>query len=195
MSSGIDSPVAGRMMIDKGVEVVALHFILQDNKKEEEKVIELAKKVGVKQLFFADLRICHKEFQRNANRRFTCVFCKRSMFRIAEKLAKKEKCNFLITGENIGQVASQTLDNMVLIDSSVKIKIFSPLLGFDKNDIVKIAKQFNTYELSIKKSPGCPYLPRRPVTRAKLEKYINEESRIEINKLIEQSYKTVKKVF
>lgn len=195
MSSGIDSPVAGRMMIDKGVEVVALHFKLFDNKKEQEKVIELAKKVGVKQLFFADLRICHDAFQKNANRRFTCVFCKRTMFRIAEKLAKKLKCDFLITGENLGQVASQTLDNMVLIDSSVKIKILSPLLSFDKNDTVKIAKQFSTYELSIKKSPGCPYLPRRPVTRAKKEKYLNEESRVEINKLIDKSYKTVKKVF
>ena len=195
LSSGIDSPVAGRMMIDQGVDVIAVHFLLLDNRKEQEKVKALAKKIGVRKLFFADLRPCHDAFKEKGNARFTCVFCKRSMLRIAEKLAKKERCDFLITGENLGQVASQTLDNMAVIDTAVKMKILSPLLGFDKNDTVRIAKKFGTYELSIQKSPGCPYLPRKPLTRAKLEMMERMEEYVEINKLVDKSYKTIKQIF
>jgi len=195
LSSGIDSPVAGRMMIDKGVEVIALHFLLLDNKKEEKKVKDLAKKTDVKHLFFADLRPCHEAFKQKGNARFTCVFCKRCMLRIAERLAKKEKCDFLITGENLGQVASQTLDNMAVINTVVKMKVLAPLLSFDKNDTVKLAKKYGTYDLSIKKSPGCPYLPRRPVTRAKLEKIEKQEEWVGVDKLIEKNYKSIKQVF
>src|SRR4030043_1418346 len=106
LSSGIDSPVAGKMMIDKGIDVIALHFDFWNNEKEDKKVIDLAKKIGVKQLFFAKIRHAHDAYKERCNPRFTCVFCKRMMLRIAEKLAEKEKCDFLITGENLGQVAS-----------------------------------------------------------------------------------------
>ena len=152
LSSGIDSPVAGKLMIDKGVEVVALHFVFHHDEHEEKKVFDLAKKVNVKELFFAELRNAHDAYSEKCNPRYTCIFCKRMMLRIAEKLAEREKCDFLITGENMGQVASQTLDNMAVIQQAVKIKVLQPLLGFDKNDTIKIARKFETYEMSIEKS-------------------------------------------
>lgn len=211
LSSGIDSPVASRMMIDNGVEVIAIHFKLFDNKKEsqnsknsekletlsqtEDKVVELAKKAKVKELFFVDLRPCHEAFRKKGNARFTCVFCKRMMLRIAEKLAEKEKCDFLITGDNLGQVASQTLDNMAVINTAVKMKILAPLLSYDKNDTVKIAKKDGTYDISIRKSPSCPFLPRKPLTRANPDKLKIIEEYIGVNKLIDKSYKTIKKIF
>ena len=195
LSSGIDSPVAGKMMIDKGVEVIALHLNFWDDDKENKKVVELAKKAGVKQLFFAELRQAHDAYRERCNPRFTCIYCKRMMLRIAEKLAEKEKCNFLITGENMGQVASQTLDNMAVIQGAVKMKVLQPLLSFDKNDTVKIAKQFGTYELSIQKSPGCPYLPQHPATTSRLEKVEYEEEKINITELVSEALKSVKLVY
>jgi thiamine biosynthesis protein ThiI len=195
LSSGIDSPAAGKMMIDKGVEVIALHLKLSDNEKEEKKVTDLAKKVGVNKLFFAELRHAHNAYRENCNPRFTCVFCKRMMLRIAERVAEKEKCDFIITGENMGQVASQTLDNMVVIQTVVKMKVLSPLLGFDKNEIIKLARRFGTYEMSIQKSPGCPYLPQHPATGAKLEKVEQEEAKLDINELVDESVKSAVQVF
>jgi thiamine biosynthesis protein ThiI len=195
LSSGIDSPVAGKLMIEKGVEVVALHLVFHPNQNEEKKVIELARKIGVKQLFFADLKEAHDAYRENCNPRFTCVYCKRMMLRIAEKLAEREKCDFIITGENMGQVASQTLDNMVVIQKVVKIKVLQPLLGFDKNDTIKIARKLGTYEMSIQKSPGCPYLPEHPATAAKLEKVESEEAQLDIDGLIQGSLMSVRIVF
>jgi thiamine biosynthesis protein ThiI len=117
------------------------------------------------------------------------------MLRIAERVAQKEKCDFLITGENMGQVASQTLDNMAVIQTVVKMKVLSPLLGFDKNDTIKLARKLGTYEMSIQKSPGCPYLPQHPATTSRLEKVEYEEAKLNINELIDESLKSAKIVF
>jgi len=195
LSSGIDSPVAGAMMIEKGVEVIALHLRMHNNEKEDKKVIDLAKKVGVKKLFFASISHAHDDYREKCNPRFTCIFCKRTMLRVAEKLAKKEKCDFLITGENMGQVASQTLDNIAVIQPAVKMMILQPLISFDKNDTIKIARKLGTYDRSIQKSPGCPYLPQHPATTSTVAKLEAEEAKVEIDKLIEESVKNAKQIY
>jgi len=195
LSSGIDSPVAGKLMIDKGIEVTALHFVFHHNEKEEKKVIELAKKINVKELFFAELRFAHDAYSEKCNPRFTCIYCKRMMLRIAEKLAEKQKCDFIITGENMGQVASQTLDNMAVIQGAVKMIVLQPLLSFDKNDTIKIARKIGTFDKSIEKSPGCPCLPQHPATTSRIEKVEHEEAKLDINALIDESVKSVKIVF
>jgi tRNA uracil 4-sulfurtransferase len=195
LSSGIDSPVAGKMMIEKGVEVAALHFEFGGNAQENTKVVSLAKKIGVKRLLVAGLGDAHLAYRENCNPRLACVYCKRMMLRIAERIAEKEKLDFLITGENLGQVASQTLDNMAAIQNAVRIKILQPLLGFDKKDIIAIARKFGTYELSIEKSPGCPFLPQNPATGAKLEKVLAEEKKLDVEDLISKSVGTVREVF
>ena len=196
LSSGIDSPVAGRMMIEQDVEVFALNLsLLEDDGLETQKVVALAKKIGVKKLFLADLKPSHKAYRDNCNPRFTCIFCKRMMLRIAEKLAQQQKCDFIITGENLGQVASQTLDNIAVIQSAINTDVLSPLLGYDKNETVKIAKKYDTYELSIKKSPACPFLPNKPATTSKAEKLESEESRINIKELISDCLSSVKQIY
>jgi thiamine biosynthesis protein ThiI len=195
LSSGIDSPVAGKLMIDKGIEVTALHFVFHHNEKEEKKVIDLAKKINVKELFFAELKQAHDAYSEKCNPRFTCIYCKRMMLRIAEKFAEKEKCDFLITGENMGQVASQTLDNMAVIQGAVKMKVLQPLLGFDKNDTIRIARKIDTFEKSIEKSPGCPYLPSHPATTSRIEKVEHEEGKINITELVSESVKSIKLVY
>jgi len=195
LSSGIDSPVAGKLMIDKGIEVTALHFVFHHNEKEEKKVIDLAKKINVKELFFAELKQAHDAYSEKCNPRFTCIYCKRMMLRIAEKLAEKQKCDFIITGENMGQVASQTLDNMAVIQGAVKMIVLQPLLSFDKNDTIKVARKIGTFDKSIEKSPGCPYLPQHPATTSRLEKVEYEEAKLDIDELIDESVKSVKQIF
>jgi thiamine biosynthesis protein ThiI len=117
------------------------------------------------------------------------------MLRIAEKFAEKEKCDFLITGENMGQVASQTLDNMAVIQGAVKMKVLQPLLSFDKNDTIKVARKIGTYEMSIQKSPGCPYLPQHPATTSRTEKVEHEEAKLKIDELVEESLASVKQIY
>jgi tRNA uracil 4-sulfurtransferase len=195
ISSGIDSPVAGRMMADRGVELFGIHLSLHDDEKEKEKIITLAKKARVKRLFFADLRPSHHAFAKNCNPRLTCVFCKRTMLRIAEKIAEKEGCDFLITGENMGQVASQTLDNMIVTDRAVKMKILRPLLGFDKVNIIDLARKFGSYELSIEKSPGCPFLPEHPATTSKSEALEMQEGKLAMEELVGEAANQSKVAF
>ena len=100
---------------------------------------------------------------------FTCIFCKRKMLKIAEKYAKYLDCDAIVTGDNLGQVASQTLKNLRVIGEDIKYPILRPLIGLDKNDIVKIAKEIGTYEISTEKEIRCPYLPKHPKTIAKPE--------------------------
>ncbi len=100
------------------------------------------------------------------------------MYRIAEKLAENEKVKFIITGENLGQVASQTLDNLAVLDNAINLPILRPLLCFDKNEIIDIAKSINTYELSENKK--CQFVPRHPSTKAKLEIIEREELKLDI---------------
>ncbi len=195
LSSGIDSPVAGKLAAEKGVELIALHLNFWDNEKENQKVIDLAKKVNVQHLFFAELRFAHDAYREKCNPRYTCIYCKRMMLRIAEKLAEKQKCDFIITGENMGQVASQTLDNMAVIQGAVKMTVLQPLLGFDKNDTIKLARKLGTYEMSIQKSPGCPFLPSHPATTSRLEKVEYEEAKLDIDELVEESVKNVKQIY
>jgi thiamine biosynthesis protein ThiI len=106
------------------------------------------------------------------------------MYRLAEKLAKDIGADVLITGENMGQVASQTLVNMSVNDSAINMFVCRPLLAMDKNDIIKIAKEIGTYELSIHNAGCCPYVPSEPSTQAHLEFIESEEVRIDFTELI-----------
>jgi thiamine biosynthesis protein ThiI len=109
------------------------------------------------------------------------------MVKYAEKIAEKEKADALVMGDSLGQVASQTLQNLLVVDSAVKIPILRPLIGFDKEDIVKIARQIGTYELSILPSAGCTAVPNKPATRAKLEDILEEEKKLNIEEIVKQA--------
>ncbi len=196
-SGGIDSPVAGYVMKKRGLEVIGIHF---DNRplidyKPLEKTKRLLRKIGVKKLYAVKHGKNQLEIIKNCFRRYQCVICRRLMFRIAEKIAKKEKCDFLITGESIGQVASQTLDNLTLAAKSVKIPILRPLLCNDKQETVDLAKEIGTYDISIEPGTCCKAVPMYPITKGKEEKLKREELRINIKKLVDDAVRTAELIY
>jgi len=197
LSDGIDSPVASYLMLKKEMELVFVNFRNSKSKEGEERVKRLLKILAEKfnkelKIYFIDIEAAQKEFAKNCNRRFQCIFCKRIMYRIAESIAEKEKADFLVSGDNLGQVASQTLQNMYVLSKAVKINILRPLLCFEKNESVNIAKQIGTYETSIENKAKCPFVPSNPSTRAKLEVIEKEEKRVDMETLIKEAIDTSK---
>ena len=196
-SGGIDSPVAGYIMIKHGLEVIGIHF---DNRplidyKPLEKTKRLLRKTGVKKLYAIKHGKIQLEIISHCFRRYQCVICRRMMFRIAERIARKEKCDFLVTGENLGQVASQTLDNMTLAAKAVKIPILRPLLCNDKQETVDLSKKIGTYDISIEPGTCCKAVPRHPITKGKEDKLKREELRINIKKLVNNAVSTAEIIY
>lgn len=194
LSSGIDSPVAGYLMQRKGYEIFGIHFEHSSDARNLEKVKKLAQKIGVKKLFFVENLKNQEDIARNCSSRYQCLICKRLMYRIAEAIALQEGIEVLITGENLAQVASQTLSNMQVLDKAVGIKVLRPLLGFDKNETMKIAREIGTYDISIEKSVGCPFVPRSPITKGKLAVVEEEESKLDIKGIIERNLKGLREI-
>jgi len=194
ISSGIDSPVATYLLLKKAEEMILIHGDIRPftDDREIENFTRLAK--HLKRYTSSSIKIYlinHGEslniFKQNCNNRFTCVFCKRMLLRYAEKIAKKEGAEAIIMGDSLGQVASQTLQNIRTIEQAVNIPILRPLIGFDKDEIVNISKEIGTYDLSILPSNGCNAVPNKPATKAKLEIVLDEESKIDINKLLKKA--------
>lgn len=185
LSDGIDSPVAAYLMKDK-VSIIALNFVNgpgQDSKK----IRQLAKAAEITKIYSINSITSQEEFAEKCNRRFQCILCKRIMYRIAEEIAKKEKACFILTGENLSQVASQTLDNMAVLTEAIKIPIIRPLLCMDKREIISIARKAGTYDISIKEQHRCPFVPEKPLTRAAIEKVLEEEKKVNIKKRVKDS--------
>lgn len=195
LSEGIDSPVAGYLMKNKGVELDAIHFDSRPFTDDGplKKVKKMCKLLGINNLF----TVKHGQFNqaeiiKNCNRKFTCVLCRRLMFRIAEEIARKENCDFLVTGENLGQVCSQTLGNLITAGSSINMKIMRPLLCFDKQDIVDMAKKIKSYEISIEPSICCGVVPKNPATNATILAIENQEENLNLKVMVKTSCQTVK---
>ncbi|MBU0536034.1 MAG: hypothetical protein KKE20_03650, partial [Nanoarchaeota archaeon] len=125
------------------------------------------------------------EMIKKIDRRYTCLVCRRLMFRLAEKLAKQEKADFIVTGENLGQVASQTLDNLAVNDQATKMMILRPVLCYDKQDIVNMAKEIETYEISIEPPGCCRLVPSNPATKSTLEIIKREEEKAGVMDIVE----------
>ncbi len=123
-----------------------------------------------------------------------CVLCKRFMLRIAEQIAQKEKAKAIVTGDNLGQVASQTLDNLAIVSEAAGILILRPLLCFDKEDIIKKAKEIGSYEISILPSEMYCFsvLPKHPATKAQLVEVKKEEAKINLEASVDKTIKDVK---
>jgi len=189
LSGGIDSPVAGYMMLKK-MELEAVYF---DNypfagKENKQRTIENAKKLGVKLhvIPFGQVLI---EYMKNSDKKYQCVYCKRMMLRLAEALARKIKADVLVNGDNLAQVASQTLQNLITVSQATNLPIIRPLIGFDKQEIISIAKQIGTYEISTRSTFCCSAVPKKPSTSCKPEKIKQEESKINIQELINKYLK------
>jgi thiamine biosynthesis protein ThiI len=193
ISDGIDSPVATYLMLKRGAEVVAIHF---DNRPfSDDKAMDksLALVNQIKNLLGVEIKmyvVPHGDNQvafSNCKRNLRCILCKRMMLRIAEKIVEMDGADAILTGESLGQVASQTLANMYVTSQTVKTQIIRPLIGLDKIEIVDIAGKIGTYEISISPSIGCSIYPKMPATSARLEDVLREEAKIDIDSLVERS--------
>lgn len=193
ISAGIDSPVASWIMLQRGVDVIGIHFSNEPLafSSPREKTIEICRHLGIKKLYIVKHGILvQAELMRKCENKMRCVLCRRMMFRISEQIAKKENCDFLVTGENLGQVASQTLENMTVAESAVKIPIIRPVLCNDKQEIVDLAKKIGTYKLSVEASSCCNAVPKMPVTKAILPKIEAEEAKLDMESIVKEAVKT-----
>lgn len=186
ISGGIDSPVAGYLMKKQGVELGAIHFSNEPITDEEAelKSKKLAEKLGIKTFYVIPFGKTLEYLANKCEHKYYFVIMRRFMYRIAEKIALKNGYEYLITGENLGQVGSQTLHNLSAIDNSIKMRVLRPVLCNDKVETINIAEQIDTLELS--KGPEiCAVLgPKHPVTKAKLEKVLEEESKINVDEIV-----------
>jgi thiamine biosynthesis protein ThiI len=191
VSSGIDSPVATYLLSNKAEEIILLHA---DNRpftddREIEKFVILAKylKTLIPSKLTAVL-IPHGQmlqaYKTRCNNKFTCVVCKRMMLRYAEAIAIKEHADAIVMGDSLGQVASQTLQNICVVEEAVSTLILRPLIGFDKEDTIQIAKKIETFDLSIAPAEGCEAVPIKPSTQARIEQIHIEEQKINIDELV-----------
>jgi len=188
LSGGIDSPVAIHLMQNK-LEVIAVHFnqVSLNDEKELEKVKELVKKLGVKKVYLVPFANVFKELVNKCQHRNYFILQKIVMFKTAELVAEKERAKFLVTGENLAQVSSQTLSNLEVISSQLKLGILRPLLTFDKQEIIKIAKEIETYEISKGPEICCLLGPKHPATKSKQEKIEYELENFDLKALQEES--------
>jgi thiamine biosynthesis protein ThiI len=201
LSSGIDSPVATYMLSKYADEFIFVHGDIHPFTDEKEmqnflKISKFLKKIINKKITIYS--ILHgealKEYKKICDNKFTCIFCKRNLLRYAEKIANENAAEAIIMGDSLGQVASQTMKNLAVVDKAVKIPIIRPLIGYDKEDVIKIAKRIGTYEISILPSSGCNAVPNKPSTQAKIDKIEAEESKIVIQKLVNQLVENSKQI-
>ena len=178
LSSGIDSPVAAYLMMKRGCEVVALHCnndpfsgpkVTENFNLLVDRLNIYARGVPIKKriIDYGEYLSVAKE---KAPEKMTCVLCKSGMYRIAEKLAVKLGADAIVDGSSVGQVASQTLSNILATRYGVEVPILSPLIGLDKEEITAIAKEIGTFEISKIDDGGCSAVPRYPETHADLER-------------------------
>lgn len=177
ISTGIDSPVASHLIKKQGFEIVYLHMKTAEGKSENLKALIDIIDPNAK-LITEDYRPYLNKVRQKATSRFGCVLCKRGMFKRAEEIAKEIGADAIISGDNLGQVASQTIENMKVISSDISLPILRPLLCLDKQEIIDIARELGTYKISAKDTGKCPFLPDSPATKSKLEVIRREEEKL-----------------
>jgi len=200
LSGGIDSPVAGFLTMKRGVKAVFVHFHAHPytDKASIDKVERVVKILNKFQfnsklylIPFADIQ---KQILLKISAKLRIIFYRRLMLKIAEVIAKKEKALALVTGDSIGQVASQTLENIFAISEAVDMPILRPLVGFDKEEIIDLAKEIDTFDISILPHQDCcaRFLPARVETRADLKQVKSEEKKLDIEGLVKETLKMSK---
>jgi tRNA uracil 4-sulfurtransferase len=185
ISGGFDSAVAGKVMQDQGIELVALHLSFEPltDTTAKDKSIALAKHLGIKKIVITKVGNLLADFTKKCKHKNYFVLQKRLFLRLAEQVAKENDCKYIITGDNLGQVSSQTLSNLDTITKVISMPVLRPLLAYDKTEITDLAKEFNTFEMS--KGPEmCDVLgPKHPATRSINKDLENDETQFSIEDL------------
>lgn len=192
LSGGIDSPVAGFAMAKRGLRQDILHFdsFPYTSPQAKEKVITLAKKIkkfiGAKYMYICSMTKLQEEFHVNCKTEYAINLLRRSMLRVANILCEKFKYKTIITGESLGQVASQTIESLTSTNAVAKFPVLRPLISFNKEEIIRIAKEIDTYDTSILPYEDCctVFLPRNPIIKPKIEEAENEEKKVDLENLI-----------
>ncbi len=200
LSGGIDSPVAGFMMAKRGVQINCVHYHSYPftSERAEEKVKKLANILSIytgKMKFFSvNILNIQKAINQNCPEKEMTIISRRFMMRIAEEIANRNKYNALITGESLGQVASQTIHGIGVTNDSVKLPVLRPLIGMDKVDIIDIANDIETFETSILPYEDCctVFLPKHPVTRPEVEDIEKSEEALDIDGLVKEAIDNMK---
>ena len=192
ISGGIDSPVAGHMIAKRGMSLDCVHFhsYPYTNMQAKEKVIDLAKILSEyacgMNLHVIKVTHIQEEIHKKCNGEYMVTLLRRFMMRIAEKIAESCGAQCIITGESLGQVASQTIEGMTSSNAVIeRLPVLRPLCGFDKNEIIERSKDIGTYDISILPYEDCctVFLPKHPVTRPKMEDVLSEEAKLDVDAL------------
>lgn len=203
LSGGIDSPVAGYMMAKRGVKVCAVHYhsYPYTSNFAREKVEELAKILtgytGDLTVYMVSMTELQEEIHAKCDDSYMITLLRRGMFTLAERICKAHNRRMIITGESLGQVASQTIESMTVVSEVVKdVPIIRPLVAFDKCETIDLAKKIGTFETSIRPFEDCctVFLPDSPVVRPELYKVKKEQEKIDFDSILERAYKSIEVV-
>lgn len=195
LSGGIDSPVAGYLMSKRGLKLEAVHFhsYPYTSAQAKEKVIELAKEIseycGEIKLHVVSFTEIQEQIHKNCDPEYMITIMRRIMMRIAERLCKENELGAIVTGESLGQVASQTMQSMTVTNSVVSLPVFRPVIAFDKEEIMDVARKIGTYETSILPYEDCctVFLPKNPVIRPTISRAEYLEKSLDIDSLVENA--------
>ncbi|MBQ8817294.1 MAG: tRNA 4-thiouridine(8) synthase ThiI [Clostridia bacterium] len=199
LSGGIDSPVAGYMIAKRGVRIDAVHFesFPYTSERAREKVLELARIVseyaGDIYVHIVSLTHIQEELVKACEEDYFTLLLRRYMMTIAEKVARSHNCSALITGESLGQVASQTMQALGVTDACVNMPVFRPCIGMDKEEIVQISRKIGAFETSIQPYEDCctVFTPKHPRTKPELEKVLAQENKLPFDELVEEAMGTL----
>ena len=202
LSAGIDSPVATIMAMKRGASVILVHFhsvpmTTEDSIEKVKQLTEVLRRYQSRiHLYLVALTTIQKEILVKTKEKFRILLYRRFMIRVAEMIAKKDKAKALITGESLGQVASQTLGNIAAIESVSTIPILRPLIGLDKQEIMDLAKHYGTYDISILPDQDCCslFVPKNPATNAKKQYLDQEENNLNIDDLMKEAIDSIEYV-
>ncbi len=199
LSGGIDSPVAGYMIAKRGVRIDALHFesFPYTSERAREKVLDLARIVseyaGDIYVHIVSLTHVQEELVKACDEDYFTLLLRRYMMTIADRVAKEKGCSALITGESLGQVASQTMQALGVTDACATIPVFRPCIGMDKEEIVQISRKIGAFETSIQPYEDCctVFTPKHPRTKPELEKVLAQENKLPFEELVEEAMGTL----
>lgn len=188
LSGGIDSPVAAYLAMKRGLRLEFIHFASMPYTSQNalDKVVEISRKLEAYQshirIHVINFTECQMDIYAKADESYAITLMRRYMVRMAERLAERTNCQAIITGESLGQVASQTVESMAVIEEAINTLVLRPVVTYDKNEIVHLAKEIETYDISILPFEDCCtiFTPQNPVTKPKLDKVLRYEERMDV---------------